>query len=114
MGCVQANPKDQFEKQSIKFINKLKQIKNILSLLNKRNSAVQHEYVKAKYEYSQQLPSLIEELHDEYKRLEDIYNEQDKKFMMSSKEKSIKCSYLGSCREKVKEYELSSKEKCVV
>lgn len=95
MGCIQTNPKDEFEIQRIKFINKERQIKNILKLLNRRNT--EYEYVKAKYEYSKELPNLNSELHEEYKKLEDIFNEQDKKFMLNSKEKIIKSRYLEAC-----------------
>jgi hypothetical protein len=111
MGCVQINPKDEFEIQRIKFINKDRQIRNINNLINKKNTTHQYEYVKAKYEYSQQLPTLKIELHEEFKRLEDIFNEQDKKFMMNAKDKIIKSRYLESCRLKVNEYDLSNHDK---
>jgi hypothetical protein len=111
MGCVQTSPKDEFEIQRFKFINKERQIRNIFNLLNKRNRAVDHEYVKAKYEYSQQLPGLVQELHQEYKRLEDIYNEQYKNFSINAREKKIKSRLLESCKIKVNEYDLSFKDK---
>ena len=110
MGCVPINPKDEFEIQRMKFINKERQIRNIYNLINKRNSIQQYEYVKAKYEYSQQLPGLKAELHEEFKRLEDVFNEQDKKFMMNTKDKTIKSRYLESCRKKVNEYDLSTQD----